>query len=174
MSAEHESLIKTPKQLITVVVLSFVLPVLLIALLVKYVGTHKVPGAGADPMSEAAILERIKPAAGFQLGAPPAGQQAAKPRAVAAAPAAPKTGEQVYNTACMACHATGAAGAPKFGDTAAWAARNAQGYEALLNSALKGKGAMPPQGGGALSDVEVGRAVVFMANKAGASFEAPN
>jgi cytochrome c5 len=68
---------------------------------------------------------------------------------------------------------TGAAGAPKFQDAAAWAARNATGYDALLNSALKGKNAMGPQGGGDFSDVEIGRAVVYMANAGGAKFEEP-
>ena len=65
------------------------------------------------------------------------------------------------------------AGAPKLGDASAWAPRISQGYDALLHSALGGKGAMPPQGGGDLSDLEIGRAVVYMANKAGASFPEP-
>lgn len=73
---------------------------------------------------------------------------------------APRDGATVYNTICMACHATGAAGAPKAGDKAAWAPRIATGMEALLNSALNGKGAMPPRGGGAdLTDAEVAAAV---------------
>jgi cytochrome c5 len=57
------------------------------------------------------------------------------------------SGEDTYKAACAACHATGAAGSPKFGDKAAWAPRIAQGNDALYNSALKGKGAMPPKGG---------------------------
>ena len=81
-----------------------------------------------------------------------------------------KTGEQVFTAQCSACHATGAAGAPKFGDSAAWGPRIGAGYAALLNSALKGKNAMGPQGGGDFSDLEIGRAVVYMANKGGASF----
>ncbi|MEZ5652753.1 MAG: c-type cytochrome [Burkholderiaceae bacterium] len=174
MSADHESFIKTPKQLITVVVLSFVLPVLLIALLVKFVGTGKLIGAGADAMSEAATLERIKPVAGFQLGRPEGGQEvvAARPVAAPAAAAAPKSGEQVFNQACMACHSTGAAGAPKVGDNAAWAPRIAQGLETLVGAAVKGKGAMPPQGA-AFSETEVARAVVYMTNQSGGSFEEP-
>ena len=71
------------------------------------------------------------------------------------------------------CHGTGAAGAPKFGDAAAWGPRIATGFDALLNSALKGKNAMPPQGGGETSDLEVARGVVYMANHAGAKFEEP-
>ena len=84
-----------------------------------------------------------------------------------------KAGEEVFKAQCSACHLTGAAGAPKFQDAAAWAARNATGYDALLNSALKGKNAMGPQGGGDFSDVEIGRAVVYMANAGGAKFEEP-
>ena len=68
---------------------------------------------------------------------------------------------------------SGVSGAPKFGDAAAWGPRLAQGYEALLNAALKGKGAMAPQGGGNFSDVEIGRAVVYMANQAGGKLAEP-
>ena len=84
-----------------------------------------------------------------------------------------KDGEDVYKAQCAACHATGAAGAPKFGDAGAWGPRIKTGFDALLTSALKGKGAMAPQGGGDHSDVEIARAVVYMANAAGAKFEEP-
>lgn len=85
----------------------------------------------------------------------------------------PRTGEQVFQAQCGACHATGAMGSPKFGDTAAWGARIGKGFEALLGSALKGKGNMTPQGGGASSDFEVARALVYMANAGGAKFPEP-
>jgi cytochrome c5 len=65
------------------------------------------------------------------------------------------------------------AGAPKFGDAAAWAPRVKTGYDALLNSALKGKNAMGAQGGGEFSDFEVGRAVVYMANNGGGKLDEP-
>lgn len=84
-----------------------------------------------------------------------------------------QTGEQVFNAQCGACHNSGAAGAPKIKDAGAWGARIAKGYDALLTSALKGKGAMGAQGGGAFDDVEIGRAVVYMANAAGAKFADP-
>jgi cytochrome c5 len=84
-----------------------------------------------------------------------------------------KSGEEVYNAQCGACHTAGAAGAPKFKDAGAWGARITKGYDALLTSALKGKGAMGAQGGGAFDDVEIGRAVVHMANAAGAKFAEP-
>ena len=84
-----------------------------------------------------------------------------------------KTGEQVFQAQCSACHTTGAANAPKLGDDGAWAARIKTGLDALLTSALKGKGNMPPQAGGDHSDFEIARAVVFMANKSGAKFDEP-
>lgn len=84
-----------------------------------------------------------------------------------------RTGEQVYQAQCGACHATGAMGSPKFADTAAWGARIGAGFDALLSSALKGKGSMPPQSGGASSDLEVARALVYMANAGGAKFPEP-
>lgn len=85
----------------------------------------------------------------------------------------PRTGEQVFQAQCGACHATGAMGSPKFGDAAAWGPRIASGFDALLNSALMGKGSMPTQSGGASSDFEVARALVYMTNAAGAKFSEP-
>ena len=84
-----------------------------------------------------------------------------------------RSGEEVYKAVCSACHAAGTVGAPKFQDAAAWGPRLGQGYDGLLNSALKGKGAMAPQGGGEYNDTEIGRAVVFMANAAGGKFDEP-
>jgi cytochrome c5 len=160
MSEEHSSFIKTPRQLITVVVLAFVVPILLIVLLVKFVNTDSRTGAGAEAMTTEAIEARIQPVAKFVLKD-------------ANAPKVRLAGADVYKAQCAACHATGAAGAPKFGDKAAWAPRIKTGYDALLNSALKGKGAMTPQSGGQFDDVELARAVVYMANEGGATFEEP-
>ncbi|MEN9313910.1 MAG: hypothetical protein RIS35_303 [Pseudomonadota bacterium] len=160
MSEEHQSFIKTPRQLITVVVLSFIVPVLIVMLLVKYVNSGARTGAGAGAMTPEAIEARIQPVARFELKA-------------AGGPKVLRAGEAVYTAQCAACHAAGAAGAPKFGDTAAWAPRIKTGYEALLTSALKGKGAMAAQGGGEFDDVEIGRAVVHLANAAGAKFADP-
>ena len=87
-----------------------------------------------------------------------------------------QTGEQVYKTVCSSCHASGAAGAPKFGDAGAWAARLGKGYDGLLTSVLKGKGAMPARGGASpadVSDYELGRAVVYLANSAGGKLPEP-
>lgn len=73
------------------------------------------------------------------------------------------SGKDVYEATCAACHSSGAAGAPKTGDKAAWAPRLAAGAAALHASAIKGKGIMPPKGGnGALSDADVTAAADYM------------
>lgn len=158
--SEHSSFIKTPGQLITVVVLSLVAPILVIFLLVSYVNTDKRTGAGTESMTTEAIDARIKPVAYVEL------KDASAPKVL-------RLGETVYTAQCSACHAAGIAGAPKLGDTAAWAPRIKTGYDALLTSALKGKNAMSAQGGGEYDDTEIGRAVVYMTNKAGATFAEP-
>ncbi len=86
---------------------------------------------------------------------------------------AARSGEQVFKAQCTNCHTAGVVGAPKFGDAGAWGPRIAKGYEALLASALKGKGAMGPQGGGDFADFEIGRGVAYMANAAGGKFAEP-
>ena len=160
---EHESAIKTPKQLIAAIVASFVVPIVCIVLLVQYVTSAPKIGAGADAQSSEAVAARIAPVAdqGFTLKDVNAPKQL-------------QTGEAVYSTTCTACHGTGAAGSPKFGDAAAWAPRIAQGYDTLLSHALGGLRAMPAKGGNPdLDDVEVARAVVYMANQGGAKFKEP-
>ncbi|KIF82503.1 cytochrome C [Noviherbaspirillum autotrophicum] len=72
-------------------------------------------------------------------------------------------GKEVYQANCAACHATGAAGAPKLGDKAAWAPRIKTGLDALHASALKGKNVMPPKGGNtSLADADVIAAADYM------------
>ena len=158
--SEHESFIKTPRQLITVVVLAFVVPILLIVLLATYVGSGKRTAAGSTALTPEAIEARIRPVAGFQL-ASAGGAKALRPA------------EEVYKAQCGACHEVGAAGAPKIGDAGAWAPRIKTGYEALLASVVKGKGAMAAQGGGEYSDLELGRAVVHLVNASGGKFDEP-
>ncbi len=156
----HEGPIKTPKQLIWAVFFAFVVPVIVIVLLASYVTTAVKPGAGSDVLSEQAVAARIQPVGSIEI------KDLSDPGSM-------KTGEQVYQAQCAACHATGAAGAPKLADLAAWAPRVKGGLETLLNSALKGKGSMGPQGGGDFSDFEISRAVVYLANQGGAKFEEP-
>ncbi len=87
--------------------------------------------------------------------------------AMGAAAAGAPNGEEVYKQVCSACHASGLAGAPKFGDKAAWAPRIKQGMDALYTSALKGKGAMPPKGGNMTTpDTNIKAAVDYMVSKA--------
>src|SRR5258706_6480885 len=97
--------------------------------------------------------------------APAAGSpQGAGEKVAAAAPAKAGDGKSTYDTTCAACHGTGAAGAPKLGDKAAWGARLKQGVAVLQDHAIKGKGAMPPKGGNmTLSDAAVKAAVDYMA-----------
>ena len=136
-------------------------PIGIIILLVNMVVSGTKVGAGSDTLTPEAVTKRIAPVAGFEL-------------VDANAPKVFKTGEQVFAAVCTACHTAGVAGAPKIGDNAAWAPFIKAGYESLLNVALHGKGGMPAKGGNpTLSDYEVARAVVYMANKSGASLPEP-
>lgn len=84
-----------------------------------------------------------------------------------------EAGKGVYQKACFACHATGAAGAPKLDDAANWAPRIAQGPEVLLQSAINGKNAMPPKGGHTyLSDAEIANTVGYMVDTAQKAIDA--
>lgn len=154
---DHSGPIKTPQQLLAAIFFSFVIPIFGIIALVYYVTSDNQPAAGAVDM-EKAVAQRIQ-----KIGTVD----------IRDANRALKAGAEVYAAQCAACHATGVAGAPKFGDAGAWGARIKTGYEALLASALKGKGAMGPQGGGDFEDAEIGRAVAHMANAAGAKFAEP-
>ncbi|MES2604333.1 MAG: c-type cytochrome [Pseudomonadota bacterium] len=112
-------------------------------LLVSLTGMLLAGGAGAAV--EEQIAARLQPAGTVCVF----GEEcAAGMRVPGAAPATPKTPDEVYNTFCQACHATGANNAPKLGDKAAWEPRIAKGIDALYESAIKGfnNGAMPPRG----------------------------
>ncbi len=153
----HTGPIKTPSQVLWVSLASIVIPIFVIIGLVYYVVSANKPAAGAIEVEKATLM-RIAKVGGVEIRD---------------ANRALKSGAEVYAAQCVACHAAGAAGAPKFGDAAAWGARIKTGYEALLTSSLKGKGAMGAQGGGDFDDVEIGRAVVHMTNAAGAKFAVP-
>ena len=162
----HESPIRTPQQLIVVVVLAFIIPIIVIVLLTKYVGASVKVGAGSDALTPQAIAERIAPI-GRVATEPEAGAVVA---AATVVKAALRTGSEVYGAACAACHAAGVLGAPKMGDAGSWKPRLTAGLDALVTASIKGKGAMPAQGGGAYSDEEIKRAVVHLANGSGGSF----
>jgi cytochrome c5 len=165
----HSGPIKTPKQLLIAVLFSFLVPVFIIIALVAYVTAETKPAGSTDVASyslggvapqdvERGVAERIRKVGMVEIRD---------------ANRALKSGEEVFKAQCTTCHSTGAAGAPKFGDAAAWANRFSKGFAALVESALKGKGAMPPQAGGDFEDTEVARAVAFMANAGGAKFAEP-
>ena len=158
-SNEHESFIKTWQQLVVVCVIAFVVPVVGIIMFAQFVLSASNPGT-SDAAAEA-VVARIKPVADISISA-------------SGAVGSFRTGEEIGKTACAACHTTGAAGAPKQGDKGAWAARISGGLDKLVQNAIKGKGAMPPKGGSSdLSDYEIARAVVYLANQSGASFKEP-
>jgi cytochrome c5 len=161
---EHQSIIRTPKQLIAAVAGFFLVIVIGIILLVTYATSGKTEtGTGTNSQSAEAVEQRLQPVAeqGYAL------KDVNAPKTL-------QSGEAIYTSTCAACHGTGAAGAPKFGDSAAWGPRLAQGEDTLIQHAVQGIRAMPAKGGNVdLDNVEVARAVVYMANKAGASFKEP-
>jgi len=157
--AAHAGPIKNPKQLLLAVLLAFVVPIFAIIGLVRFVSSAHQEGVGAFD-AEMAKARRLQKIGQVQL------RLSDENRPL-------QSGEAVYQTQCMACHASGVSGAPKFADAAEWGPRLAQGLQALAQASIGGKGAMPPQGGGNFNDVEIARAVVYMANAAGASFEEP-
>ncbi len=154
---DHSGPIKNPKQLLLAVFFSFVIPIFAIIGLVYFVSTQNKPAAGAVNV-EQATAERIQKIGMVEI------RDANREM---------KSGKQVFEAQCTACHTSGAAGAPKFGDAGAWGQRVKTGYASLLNSALHGKGAMGAQGGGDFDDFEVARAVVYMANAGGGKFDEP-
>ena len=163
MSDDRSSFIKSHKQLVIVVVLAFAIPIALIVLLSQLVTGMKPPGKAE---SESQLLSRIKPFGEVTM-------------ADANSPRGNLTGEQVFQSLCKTCHEPGIAGAPKVGDKAAWSVSIKKGYETLAQHAINGfqeaGKVMPPKGGNLdLADVEVQRAVVYMANRSGANFKEPS
>jgi cytochrome c5 len=137
---------------------TFVLPVLVVVGLIAFIAASMRPQMVSTASGNEALEARIQKVGAVQIKD---------------VNRAARSGEEVYKAQCSACHAIGAAGSPKFGDAGAWGARIGKGYDALLTSALKGKGNMGPQGGGDFEDYEIGRGVAYMANAAGAKFAEP-
>jgi cytochrome c5 len=168
MSADHDNHdgpIKTPAQVLGTVFFSLVAPIFIIIGLVYFVVSYAKPGGSGGELGGLTQTEFTK---GVEMRIAKVGsveiRDANRPLT---------TGEAVYKAQCVACHSGAVAAAPKFADTAAWGARIKTGYEALLLSALKGKGTMGAQGGGDYEDAEIGRAVVYMTNAAGGNFPVP-
>jgi len=163
MSNDHAKPPTSVGEFIAALLGSLLMPVLVIFLIVKLVlGIQSTHIADTDPAAaNAAVIKRIEPVGAVSLKD-------------ASAPQTAKSGEQVVNEICIACHGTGALGSPKIGDAGAWGPRISQGYDLLVKHAIEGLRAMPARGGnGDLSDIEVAAAVVYMANKSGASFKTP-
>lgn len=132
-------------------------------------------GASSDPLVQRSVAERIRPVvtlAELNTYDPDAGPEArsapvARPKAEKAEPEAQAfEPAAAYQSACYACHGTGAAGAPKLGDQAAWGERIARGMDSLVSAAINGKGAMPAKGGAMhLSDDQIREIVEYMVAK---------
>lgn len=163
MSVHHGKPPTTVVQFIIALLGGLLVPGLVIFMLAKMViGIQNSHVADTDPATaQSAVLARIKPVGEVSLKD-------------TSGPHVDKSGEQVVNEVCIACHGTGALGAPKIGDSGAWAPRLSQGYDTLVKHALEGIRTMPARGGNPdLSDTEIAGAVAYMANKSGASFKAP-
>ena len=165
----HTGPIKTPGQLMLAVFFSFVIPIFGVIGLVYYVVSENKPAGDSKEKNfllgglnaedhKKGVMARIQKVGSVEI------RDANRPL---------KSGEDVFKAQCTTCHSAGVAGAPKVGDAAAWGPRILTGLEALVNSALHGKGAMPAQGGGDFDDVEIARAVAYMANSGGAKFAEP-
>ncbi len=156
---EHHSPIKTPKQLIFVIVVSFLIPIVLIVMLSQLMtaGIETNDYSNSEPM----IAARLKPVGSVDVTDPNA-------------PKVEKSGKEVVDAVCSACHGSGALGAPKIGDKGDWGKRIAEGFPTLSQHAILGIRQMPARGGNPdLSDIEVARAVAYMADQAGATFKEP-
>ena len=162
---EHSSFIKTPQQLLTVVLLAFVVPIFGIVMLVHLVVQK--PRGDPEALKPEAVAARIQPVGKVEFGEP------------GGAGGALRTGEELTKQVCAACHTPGAAGAPKIGDKADWAPRIKAGLAKLTEAAVKGitkNGAMvmPPKGGASdATDFEIARAIVYMVNQSGGAMKEP-
>jgi cytochrome c5 len=157
---EHPSPIKNLRQLVVVVLLAFLVPIALSVTVAKLV-TGRSDVARSPAMSDAEVAKRLQPAGTVALSD-------------SRVPKGEKSGKEIVDTTCAACHVAGVLNAPKIGDKAAWATLIAQGQDTMIADAIKGIRQMPARGGNPnLTDSEVARAVVYMANQAGANWKEP-
>jgi cytochrome c5 len=164
MSDDQAKMTKTtPQQFFVALWAGMFAPIIAIALILGLIA--KIQGSHGEKDSlefnSKATLARIQPVGELNI-------------VDASAPRVEKEGKQVFNEVCTACHTPGALGAPKFGNKADWAPRIKQGYATLIKHAEEGIRQMPPRGGNPdLSDIEIARAVAYMADDAGAKFTPP-
>ena len=161
-SEDHPSTpIQTPKPRIIVILLAFLVPIILIVMLSQLVTTGFDASKNNPALSDEAVAARLKPVGQVEVIDP-------------SAPKVEKTGQAVVEAACGACHGVGALGAPKIGDRKAWGKLIAAGLPRLTQTAIQGIRQMPARGGNPdLSDIEVERAIVYMANQSGGSWIEP-
>lgn len=164
MSASHDRTFFDTFMLVLGILLGVTIGLIILARVIA--GNTSLLHKKEDPVYQQEVASRIEPVARVAV----AGQDNTALSPAAAEPvvaAEDLPGETVYNQACVACHGAGIAGAPKLGDTAAWAARIAQGADTLHAHALQGfqgkAGYMPPKGGRTdLSDQSVINAVDYI------------
>jgi cytochrome c5 len=147
-------------QKMIVILGGIIAPIFVICTMIK---SPEAPKAAAEPsVDRTEVINNIKPLAVVELAAEDSG------------PKVEKSGEEIVNQSCAACHGAGMMGSPKLGDSGAWSARIAQGYETLTKHAIEGIRSMPARGGNPdYTDNEIAKAVAYMANQAGASFTPP-
>jgi cytochrome c5 len=172
----HSSAIKTPKQLIAVLVAAFLFPVLTIILLAQLATGDRQINQDDPIYSDEAVAKRLKPVGRLIIASDsPQTEEdtgvTSQATGAAAVPVAAADGEDriktIYTASCAACHTSGVAGAPKLGDKSTWAPRIKGGTDTLYNSAIKGKNAMPAKGGNpSLSDADVKAVVDYMVSEA--------
>ena len=153
----------TPQEVLVSVGLGLFAPLIAIVLILFLVNSIQSEQVDVDnpEAAEKTILKNIAPVAKLEA-------------LDANAPKVEKSGGEVFNESCTSCHTPGALGAPKLNNKGDWASRLGQGFDKLVDHAINGIRAMPPRGGNPdLSDIEMARAVAYMANSAGANFKAP-
>ena len=175
----HATPIQTPGQLIVVVLAAFIVPIVVLSLIGRFAIGESSVDPNSPAFSEEGVAKRLHPVGKLVIAGDSTQSEVqtgegavvatAAPATASAAPVAEDPAEKakrIYTASCAACHSTGAAGAPKLGDNAAWAPRIKTGTEALYASALKGKNAMPPKGGNAgLPDDDVKAVVDYMVSQ---------
>ena len=153
----------TPQQVVIALLAGLFAPIIAIVLIVQLVlniqSDHIDKDSAAN--SDTAVAKRLKPVGQVKVIDPNA-------------PRIERSGEEIFDAVCSQCHQTGALGAPRFGNKGDWAKRIAQGYPTLIKHATEGLRQMPARGGDPdIDDIELARAIAFMADKAGAHFVPP-